>query len=196
MPIYDTAVPDMLRDLGRVPRPGLYEALRPLSGMQVAAYLREEYGLDVTQEELRDAMDRRLEEFYFNVAPIKPGVLEFVDKLASRGVKMCVATATNRRLAEGALERVGLAPYFSRVFSCAEENMGKDDTEFFLRVLRHLGTPRERTAVFEDALHAAATAKRAGFPVVAVFDASAAVHEAELRDVADLYIASFAEAEL
>ena len=51
--------------------------------------------------------------------------------------------------------------------------------------------PKSETVVFEDALHAAETAKRAGFFVVGVYDR----HEPEatvLRSLADLYTADYA----
>jgi HAD superfamily hydrolase (TIGR01509 family) len=190
MPIYETLVPDLLKSMGREPRADLYEALRPLSGLQVAEYLRREYGLTETARELRDALDRRLERFYGEVAPLKAGVEDLLKTLATQGVKMCVATATARYLTESAMRRVGIMRYFTRVYSCAEEGVGKDDTAFFLRVARDLGTAPAETVVFEDALHAAETAKRAGFVVVAVHDKSAERHRTRLQEVADAYVES------
>ena len=57
-----------------------------------------------------------------------------------------------------------------------------------------MGTPKSETAVFEDAAHAAMTAKADGFPVVAVYDPSEAKQE-ELRAAADHFIKSFKDIE-
>ncbi len=59
--------------------------------------------------------------------------------------------------------------------------------------LERLGTGLGETVVFEDALHAARTAKEAGFPVVGVFDPSSASDREELTRLADRYLNSFEE---
>ena len=56
------------------------------------------------------------------------------------------------------------------------------------RAARRLGGRPERTLVFEDALHAARTAKAAGFLVCGVYDPSAAEDQAELRALSDWYL--------
>ena len=53
-----------------------------------------------------------------------------------------------------------------------------------------MGTVPEQTLVFEDALHAAQTAKKAGFVVVGVFDPSSATDEQKMRAVCDFYLPS------
>lgn len=58
----------------------------------------------------------------------------------------------------------------------------------YLEAARRLGGRPERTLVFEDALHAARTAKAAGFLVCGVYDPSAAEDQAELRALSDWYL--------
>ncbi|MDR3209010.1 MAG: HAD family phosphatase, partial [Oscillospiraceae bacterium] len=103
MPIYDTAVPDMLRALGYAPRADLYDAVRPLSGTEVLAYLRREYRVAETLDELDAALDRELFAYYAQIPPLKPGVLPVLEGLAANKIPMCVATATNRVHVEAAL---------------------------------------------------------------------------------------------
>ena len=50
------------------------------------------------------------------------------------------------------------------------------------------GSAPERTLVFEDALHAARTAKEAGFLVAGVYDPSAEGDQEALREVCDWYL--------
>ena len=54
-----------------------------------------------------------------------------------------------------------------------------------------LGTVKEETFVFEDALYALKTAKTAGFPTVGVKDPSSAVQEREIIKQADYYLYTF-----
>jgi HAD superfamily hydrolase (TIGR01509 family) len=109
-------------------------------------------------------------------------------------VKLCVATATDRPLAEAALSRSGLLSYFGEIFTCGQIGRGKDEPDIYHAAHRFLNTPKPATWVFEDALYAAITAKAAGFPVVGVYDPYTDRGEA-IRAVADRYIRSFAEME-
>ena len=57
-----------------------------------------------------------------------------------------------------------------------------------------LGTKPEHTLVFEDALYAIGTAKKAGFVTVGVYDAASEKEQDKIREQADIYLESFAEA--
>jgi len=131
-----------------------------------------------------------LDEFYFNAAALKPGVVAFLEALKARGVKMCVATATDRYLIEASLSRVGIDKYFERIFTCNEERTSKSSPDIFIRAAKFLGTDVGETVVVEDASHAIRSAKSAGFKVMAVFDQSAAAHQEEIRAMSDYYYTS------
>ena len=107
--------------------------------------------------------------------------------LRGNGVKLCIATATDRNLVEGALERCGVLHYFDGLFTCSEVGHGKDEPHIFEAALRFLGTPKAETAVFDDALYAVRTAKEAGFLVAAVYDSHEKARD-EVRLLSDLYL--------
>ena len=195
MPIWDTVGADYLRAQGITPRPGLRRAICTMSLRQTAAYFRREYGLTQREEEIMAGIDRMLEHFYGAEARPKPGVLSFLEGLRQQGVKMAVATATDRYLVEMALERNGMLPYFQGIFTCTEVGAGKEKPDVFFKALAALGTPMEATPVFEDAYYAAATAKAAGFPVVAVYDPSGAGEWARLQQLADKSIFQYGQLE-
>jgi beta-phosphoglucomutase-like phosphatase (HAD superfamily) len=105
---------------------------------------------------------------------------------------MCVATVTDRYLVEETLERLGIRHYFSEIFTCAEVGFGKDKPIIYRKALKHFGTTKEETCIFEDALFALKTAKADGFTTVGVYDR----HENrqnELQSLADYYIRDFAD---
>ena len=62
-------------------------------------------------------------------------------------------------------------------------------------VLREIGTEKETTWVFEDALYAAKTAKANGYNVVGIFDKSEP-NQDELKELVDKYIHNYKELEL
>ncbi|MBD8960221.1 MAG: HAD family phosphatase, partial [Clostridiales bacterium] len=67
---------------------------------------------------------------------------------------------------------------------------GKDTPEVYEAALRLLGLPKAEVVVFEDAYHAAKTAKDAGFRVVGVYDASEPEAD-KLRGIAELYTTDY-----
>ena len=193
MPIWDNVAAIYLESRGITPRPGLRAALLPLGGSQIPEYFQREYGVTEPVQVIADAINAIVEEFYLNDAPLKDGILQILSSLASRGIKMCVATATDRYLVEAALTRCGVLHYFERIYTCSEEQTGKDRPDIFFTAARFLGTEVAETCVFEDALYAIKTAKAAGFPVVSVYDLSADGQQDEIRALSDRHYKSFTD---
>lgn len=170
MSVWDTVGERYLRSVGYEPREDLNEALKTMSLRQAAHYLRAEYGVTLGVSEIEEGVNAVLERYYLFEAPLKPGAAELLARLREKGVRLCVATATDRRLAEAALKRCGVLSCFDGIFTCGEVGRGKDEPDIFEAALGFLGTKREETLVFDDALYALRTAKSAGFPVAAVYD--------------------------
>ena len=108
MPAWSDSADRFLMKRGVCPPPGLYEALKDLSMVQTADYLRERFGIPGTAQDVMDGINEVMEESYFHRIPPKADILSFVERLSRAGVRMCVATATDRPLVEGALERLGV----------------------------------------------------------------------------------------
>lgn len=193
MPIWDSVAADYLVSRGKVPKADLNEQLRKIGGHQMPEFFRDAYGITETADEIQDAMGELLENFYFNVAPLKAGAIEILQSFQDRGIRMCAATATDRYLIEPALKRVGIIGYFERIFTCGEEMTSKSSPEIFLKAAESLGTGISETLVFEDALYAIRTVKKLGFPLVAVYDLSAAKHQDEILNLCDKYYKSLAD---
>lgn len=183
---------DYLRFLGYEPRENLNETFKSMSLYQAACYYQSEYGVTLSTDEIIAGVNDRIGQFYRERAGLKPGVAGFLRQLREKGVKMCVATATDRPLVEAALERCGVLAYFSDIFTCFSVGHGKDEPVIYRTALEHLQTARAKTIVFEDALYAARTARRDNFVTAAVYDAYEK-HQAELRAAADLYITDFTD---
>jgi HAD superfamily hydrolase (TIGR01509 family) len=193
--VWDTIGEDYLRCRGIKPRENLNKKFKTMSLYQAACYYQREYGLKESTDEIMDGINRMIERFYLENVQPKLGVSEFLAALQQRGVKMCIATATDRHLVEAALSRCGLLQYFSEIFTCTSVGKGKDEADIYWAALEHIGTPKESTWVFEDALYAVMTAKKAGFPVVGVYDSSEADTTTAVREMTDVYIYSFEEME-
>ena len=183
-----------LRSIGIEPDPGTNEQVGRMSLLQAARYFRQRYAIPLTADEIMQGINRTVEDLYFYKVQPKDGVIEFLKELKAQGVVMCIATATDRYQIEAALVRCNMDGFFSEIFTCSEVGHGKDEPDIFRRAREHMGTPKPETAVFEDAAHAAMTAKADGFPVVAVYDPSEDKQD-ELRASADHFIKSFRDIE-
>lgn len=192
MSIWDTIGEDYLRSIGYQPRGNLNEVFKDMSLAQAARYYQTEYGVTLSIEKIMDGVNSLLERFYREQAQLKPGAGKFVRELSRRGVKLCIATAADRYLAEGALERCGVLGYFEDILTCTNLGRGKDEPLIYREALKRLGAERPSTVVFEDALHAARTAKEDGFPVAAVYD-SHEKRQDELKTLADIYLTDFSD---
>lgn len=193
MPIWDTLGETYLLRRGISPPPDLRKLLKPMSLREAAEYFRVEFGIPDPVDEVLKQFDALIDDQYRNRIGLKPGALPFLQRLRNQGVRMCVATATSRPLAEAALHRLGIANHFGFILTCADVGSGKNEPEIFKRALELLGTGIGRTVVFEDAPHAVQTAKKAGFTVVGVYDLSAEEDAEEIKRTADSYILSLDE---
>ena len=192
MSVWDTIGEDYLRSIGYTPRENLNETFQAMSLQQAARYYQTEYGVTLSIDEIMDGVNGLLEGFYRSRAQLKPGAGEFVRELSRRGVKLCVATATDRPLVEAALARCGVLGYFEDILTCTSVGAGKDEPLIYRQALERVGGNRSGVVVFEDALYAARTAKGDGFPVAAVYD-SHERRQKELNALADVYLTDFLE---
>lgn len=190
MYVWERIAGDYLRTQGITPPPDVRERIRKLSLRQAAKLFKAEYHVTKRVEEIMDEVNGMIARQYREEVQPKPGVIAFLEALRTAQVKMCVATNTDIHLVETALQRTGLRQYFSAVFTCDQVGHGKDEPHIFREALAHLGTQVDRTAVVEDALHAARTAKNAGFPVIGIYDRSEPGQQ-ELQALADVFIRDF-----
>ena len=190
--IWDTIVEEYLRSLGKEPHEDLKEPFMTLTLEEAAEYYREHYGVTLSVKEIVDGVNAMVEQTYRTKVTLKPGIPEYLAWLKENGVRMCVATVTDRYLVEETLERLGVRHYFSEIFTCAEVGFGKDKPVIYQKALEHLGTEKRDTYVFEDMLFALNTAKTDGFPTVGVYDRHEE-HQDELKELADYYIFDFTD---
>ena len=185
--IWDTIGETYLRSIGYQPKENLNETFKNMSLHQAARYYQTEYGVTRSIDQIMDGVNAMLERYYRFEVPLKPGAAELLERLRQSGVRLCIATATDRHLVEAALDRCGVLSCFGEIFTCNEVGHGKDEPDIFEAALRFLGTRREETLVFDDALYAVRTAKEAGFPVAAVYDSHEKAQD-QVRILADVYL--------
>lgn len=193
MSLWDTIGNDYLRSLGIETTENLAETFKTFTLEQSAQYYRTHYGVPLSTREIISNINDMIGNFYRNTIPMKNGVAEFLEKLSQKNIKMCIATVTDRDLAEATLIRLNIRNYFTGIFTTAEAGCGKSSPQIYRTALAHLGTKKHETLVFEDTYHALMTAKNYGFPVIAVYDQHE-TRQTEMQKNSDYYITDFARA--
>jgi HAD superfamily hydrolase (TIGR01509 family) len=152
-------------------------------------YHVENYGLEKSFEEVKAGIYEIMNQKYATEVSCKPGVIDMLERLSRKGVKMCLATATDRESVEFVLKKLGIDKYFSKIFTSSEVGVGKREPLIYELALEYLGTPKDETYVFEDAYYAMKTAHNAGFKVAGVYDVNVTQTVDEIKSLCDCYIA-------
>ena len=161
---------DFLEKMG-IPDPDhLGAEVITMSMRQSVQFFREKFHLPQSEQELMDKVNAMVEERYFHSLPAKPGAKELLERLSRQGKTLVLATATDRYLAEAALRRTGMLSYLSRIFTCGEMDLPKDDPAFFQKAAAQLRLSPQQITVVDDALYAVRAARAAGCQVIGVAD--------------------------
>lgn len=191
MGAWDSVATKYLESKGIKASDTLENEIKSMSLEEACQYMKEQYNLEESPDVILKGILKIVESFYINRAELKEGVEAFLQALYKKGVKMCVATATDKAFAEVALTRNNVIDLFEMVITCSEYGCAKRTVDIYNIALGVLGTEKKGTVVFEDAYHAAKSAKDGGFVVCGVYDES---ENEPVEDICDFYIKSFTEA--
>lgn len=169
MPAWRRLAPDFLASQGISPPENLRTIMEPMTMLQCAEYFVN-LGVTLSPSQIIQAQNDHMALQYRTTIEPRDGVVQYLELLARRGVKMCVATATDRALAQDCLQRLGIRKYFSFILSCEDVGEGKHSPLVFLEAARRLGASPARCSVYEDAAFALSTAAEAGFDPIGVYD--------------------------
>ncbi len=192
-PYWGKAPGAYLASLGKQAAPDLGDIVFSMTVPEATAYMKREYSLAETPEEIAAGINTMMERFYRFEIPIKDEVPALLRMLRDRGIPCVIASVTPRRLVEAALQRYDLLSYFKAVITTADVGIGKHAPDVYFRAADCLGSRAEETLVFEDAKHALKTAKNAGFITIGVRDAAMEGQEEEVLSFSDIYMTDFSE---
>lgn len=188
------AIGHILTRRGITPPADLREITRPMNGSLLVDYLQREFLPGITGQEITDEVGAYMEDFYSDRVQAKAGVKNFLSLLKMEGVQCYLATATHRELVRRAIAHAGLEPYFKGIITSGEVGKNKiDSPDIYEWAMKRMGGNKADTVVFEDALFAIRTAKKAGFRVAGVYDPDSEADQEEIRALSDYYITSFEE---
>lgn len=194
MVIWEDAAVRYLHSLGLEPEENLSEKIMTMSMEEGADYVIDHYGVNLTRAEILSGIRELIRGFYENEVQLKSGVEAVIETLSERNIPMMIATSSDSECVVAGLKRLGVWQYFRGILTCTDIGKGKNEPDIYLAAAKKLGRTPQETVVFEDALHAIVTAKKAGFVTVGIYD-SYNQDEEEIKKTADYYCRSWEEVE-
>ena len=150
--------------------------------------LCEYYQSKIDPEEIFADLNRTFHQFYSNEVQLKEGVKELLEHLKGKGVRMCIASASAPEMVNAALRHCGINHYFIKVLTCDDVGRSKEYPDVYEAALKLLGTSKESTWVFEDAIVAVRTSHAMGLHTVGIYDDGQKGQE-EICALSDIYLA-------
>jgi HAD superfamily hydrolase (TIGR01509 family) len=151
------------------------------------------FGLTYDFDTFVKTMDEIVLTEYENNITLKEDAAEFIEKLREKGLKTAVATSSTRKITEAVLGANDALELFDLILTADEINKGKDLPDIYLKAASEFAVTPDRCVVFEDRLVAIKTAIGIGMKTVCVYDRYSQLDFFKARNLADLYIYSFAD---
>ena len=194
MHLWQRLLPDFLKNHGLVASSEMLARVNYMSFDQSSPYVVSEFPqLKMTPEEVRAEWMEMIYEDYSERVLLKPGAKEFMLKLREKGIKIAIATACVKKLAEACLENNGVSELIDVITYAEDVGCGKDNPKIYEMCLKELGCRADEAILFEDILVPIQTAARIGLRAVAVEDEAAASERKEIKKAANMYIRDFRE---
>lgn len=142
-----------------------------LSAKKAEALAKAHNGDDFPYARIRQRADElELEHVRSHGVPIKPGLLEVLERLRKAGLTLAVATSSRRAIAEEYLINANVLKYFDITVCGDEVTQGKPHPEIFLRAARALNTEPGECFMVEDSENGLLSATRAGGQAILIED--------------------------
>ncbi|HET9287296.1 MAG TPA: HAD family phosphatase [Gaiella sp.] len=165
--LWDEVREELTEEWGGRYTPEAQEAMMGMSSPEWSRYLHEVVGLREPPEVINEEVVRRMLARYETELPVVPGAVEAVHRLSSAGLRLALASSSNRELIDAVLRRLDLTSYFELTVSSEEVERGKPAPDVYLEVARRLGVEPSRCAAVEDSASGIRAAHAAGLHVVA-----------------------------
>lgn len=190
MYFWNNLAPMFLESKGIDPETDLMEIVFSMSMEQGVEYMKNRYNLSESTDELMQALQDFMRDFYYYEVEAKPGAKELMEALGNAGIRITGATSSPRAHVEHALERNGLLGFVEKFYTSGEVGSSKHSSEIYDMAASFMGTKPEETLVFEDSLYALVTAATAGYHTVGVYDRLGEPNQEGLKEEAEIYITS------
>lgn len=168
--------------------------------MEYAKFLKNEYNLSLSVEEIDNLRKQLVREKCLNVS-YKPNADVFLKELKKRGFVLALATVSNkwhRDIYKNENKKIINACGFNEIF---EKNIltredvvnTKPSPEIYIKMIEMLGVKPYECLVIEDSLHGVQSAVMAGLPVLSIYEEYSDIDRDFINSLSDYTANNFDE---
>lgn len=184
---------DYLESKGFTVPDNLKDEINHLGFEGTAHYFKKRFAIKEPIKEIMNTWHDMSIKHYAEDVELKKGVVEFLDYLKSKKIKIALATSNSYPLLEAVLKHRNIYNYFDCFTTTDEVGVSKNNPDIYLKSAEKLGVAPSECIVFEDIIEAIKGAKSANMKVAAVYDKSAEYQKEDIKKIADFYIQDFRE---
>jgi HAD superfamily hydrolase (TIGR01509 family) len=160
-PLYEKAENKLFAKYQISPGKEIWKRIKGLSEKSFLILLRDEYGIEVSIEELQVYSRQYLHEVFARNLKYVPGFLDFFEKIKPL-FKNGLVTSTSRDLLEWIFRHTAIRNDFQEIVTVDDTANGKPHPEPYLLMARRLGVQPEEMLVIEDSINGIESARAAG----------------------------------
>lgn len=164
-----------------------------MSVKETAVYTKDNYNFSISVDEIIQEWNDMAFDKYSNEVVLKEGIIDFLDYLKQKNIKIGIATSNNDVLCNEVLLKRGIKDYFDVIVTCDECMAGKPAPDVYLAVANKIGVDPRKCLVFEDLLQGIRAGKNAGMTTVTISDDYSKNTWEDKKTEADYYIESYRE---
>ncbi len=169
----------------------LQQQIEGLSMNETAAYFKEKFPLEESEEELMEIWNQMALSHYKHSIPLKPGAREFLEEVTKRKIKCGIASSNSAFLIEACLKAHNIKQYIPTFVTSGEVQSSKPAPDVYLEAARRLGVDPWDCLVFEDILPGIMAGVNAGMKTCAVWDDYSGEFWEEKKQLADYWIMDY-----
>lgn len=191
--MWRTVLPRFLETLNIPNSKVINDKVAQMSFTEAMNHVTAHYDIGMTAEALYGALESYILYLYENEIEIKPYVRTYLEQLSTQGVKICLATLTERHMVNAVLKRLDILKYFDYIFTVSEIGKSKEYPDIYETCLKETGIEKKDAVVFEDAAYCLKTAHNAGFVCYGIADPWQEFPAGFIDAHCDRFIRSYAE---
>jgi HAD superfamily hydrolase (TIGR01509 family) len=131
------------------------------------AYLESQLGHAVDRDDIR-SRERRREGELIAAQPVLPGVEDYIRDARRLGLKLGLASSSEREWVLGHLSRLGMDAHFDSIKCADDVERAKPHPDLYLAVLQDLDVPASEALAFEDSPNGITAAQAGGIFCVVI----------------------------
>ncbi len=99
---------------------------------------------------------------------VMDGIIDALEFFRERGCRILVASASNYRLINAVVDKLGIRKYFDVLHSSEDEKLGKPHPDVFIHAAERVGARPGECVVIEDSANGVRAGKSANMAVIAI----------------------------